>query len=459
MNPKAVPMAPGALPLLGHLVALLRDPRGVLESLPAHGDVVGLRVGPMTTVVVCDPSLLDQVLRNDRVFDKGGLIYDQARGLLRNGLVTCLHAAHRRQRRLVQPAFHASRFDGYTRTMSAEAVAVTESWHEGQVLDVLAETRALMARITTETMFSRALPPAVLRQAVDDVIVLVSSVFRQMLVPAPLDRLPTRGNRRFRRAYAGLQRTLETVIAKRRADGTDHGDLLAAVLSARDTAADGGGLSDTEIMDQVMTFFSAGTETTGTSLAWALHLVAQHPDIERRLHDEVDAVLAGRAPTQADLPRLEVTRRVFLEATRLWPPIWLLTRVTAVDTELGGFDVPAGATVLFSPYMIHRRPDLYPEPDRFEPDRWAYGREPARNAFVAFGGGARKCIGERFGIAEAVLALATIASRWRLESVPGPLVRAASRNGILYPRRLRMRVVARTSARAGKDVTGAAQWL
>jgi cytochrome P450 len=443
----AVPMAPGALPLLGHAVALLRDPLGFLRSMPDYGDLVGLRAGPVTAVLVCDPLLTTQMLRNDRVFDKGGLIYDRIRDQLGSGLATCPHVSHRRRRRLLQPAFHASRFPGYTETMSAEVGAMTRSWKADQVLEVVAEATMLSARITMMTMFSQELATPLVREAVDDLSVVVARVFQRLFVPRALDRLPTRRNRRYQASRARLHRTLGAIIADRRASGRDYGDLLSAVLTARDNAADGTGLSDAEVIDDVLTFFTGGTETVATALAWALHLLATHPDIEARLHAEVDAVLGGRPATYADLAQLRLTRQIFMEALRLWPPAWILTRVAAEDTELGGYPISAGTTVVFSPYLIHHRADVYADPERFDPDRWA-GTTSWRDSFVTFGGGARICIGDQFGITEAVVALATIAARWRLAPLPGQQVRPGY-TSTLHPRGLRIRVVARAPLTSG----------
>ncbi|MGE2817978.1 cytochrome P450 [Mycobacterium heidelbergense] len=450
-SPNSIPIAPGALPLLGHLVPLIRDPYEFLTSLPAHGDVVRVRLGPATmVVVVCDPGLTDRVLRDDRTFDKGGPIYDRAREVLGDSLSTCPHSLHRRQRRLAQPAFHSARMPGYAQIMTDHIRTVTGSWHDRQMLDVLSEMFTITSRITTATMFSDTVPPATQRQVIDDFAHVIAGVYTRALIPAPLDRLPTPGNRRYHRARARLQHTVGNLISDRRATGTDHGDLLSALLSAHDDLdTHDGNLSDTEITNQVLAFYLAGTETTATVLAWALHEVAHHPRIEQALRTEVDAVLGGRPATHADLPRLELTGRIITETMRLWPPGWWLTRATTADTQLGEHLVAKGTVVVCSPYLIHRRPDLYPEPDRFVPDRWIPDARPQRDAYIPFVSGARKCIGERFGYTEAVLALATIAARWQLVPQLKPPVRPTRMGVVIRPRGLRMRTAARipTSSR------------
>jgi cytochrome P450 len=442
----AIPTAPGALPLLGHLISLLRHPYEFLASLPACGDVVRVRLGPVSVVVVCDPGLTGRVLRDDRTFDKGGPIYDRAREVLGDSLSTCPHSLHRRQRRLAQPAFHPARMPGYAQIMTDQITTIIGSWRDGQILDVLAEMFTITGRTTTATMFSNTLPPTTQLQVVDDFATVIAGVYTRALTPSPLDRLPTPGNRRYHRAHTHLQHTVRSLISDRRATGTDHGDLLSALMSAHDLDTRSADLSDTEITNQVLAFYLAGTETTATVLAWALHEVAHHPDIEQALREEVDTVLGGQPATYADLPRLQLTSRIITETMRLWPPGWWLTRVTTTDTQLGEHLISEGTIIACSPYLIHHRPDLYPEPHRFIPDRWLpdHAAPPQRDAFIPFVSGARKCIGDRFGHTEAVLALATITAQLRLVPQPKPSVRPTRAAVVIRPRGLHMRAVART---------------
>ncbi|MFD7446069.1 cytochrome P450 [Streptomyces sp. NPDC059909] len=427
----APPTAPGALPLLGHALPLLRSPLPFLASLPALGDLVRIRLGPQHVYVACTPELTRRVLLEDSTFDKGGLLFDRARETLGNGLGTCPHRDHRRQRQLIQPAFHPERLPRYGQVMTEQITAVTRSWQQGQVIDVLADMQQITARTLVATMLADArLTGVALTEMIDDLHTFQAAFYRRMFMPPPLDRLPTPGNRRYVRAGIRLRASLSRIIAEYRAAGTDHGDLLSALLAARDSHsgdATGQGMSDGELTDQIITFSFAGTETTAALLAWALHLVARHPGVEEALHREADGVLAGAAATVGDLPRLEVTGRILTETLRLYPPGYLLTRTTTRPTELGGHLLPAGATVAYSPYVIHHRPDLYPDPERFDPDRWKDGgtaRTP-RGTLVPFAAGPRKCIGDTFAITEATLALATIATRWRLEPVSGTPVRPA----------------------------------
>ncbi|QBS45563.1 cytochrome P450 [Nocardia sp. CS682] len=430
MSSFQIPTAPGALPIVGHILPLARDPWRFLNSLPAYGDVVRIRIGPMQAVVVCDPALTRQVLLEDHLYDKGGPIFERDREVVGDGVATCPHSRHRRQRRLVQSAFHPDRLPGYAQAMTEQITTVIDSWYAGQVFDVYAEMTKITARIAIATMFAGSLTPTVLEQILADLPVVVDGVYRQALMPEALTRVPIPSNRRFYRARDRMRHALAELIADHGSAGADQGDVLSALVTAENPSLDSGdgqSLSDTEIVDQAITFFIAGAETTATALAWALHFVAMHPNIERRLRTEVDAVHTGRTAAYADLPQLELTGRVISETLRIRPPAWFLTRVTTSETHLGKYTLPAGTTVAYSPYLIQHRPNLFTEPERFNPDRFdrVYGSGRRYEDFLTFGHGARICIGDRFGVIEATLALASITARARLEPVPGRPVRPA----------------------------------
>ncbi|MDT0442253.1 cytochrome P450 [Streptomyces johnsoniae] len=438
-----IPQAGRPIPFLGHSLRLFRDPLGFVSSLPALGDLVRMRLGPLAVVVVCDPELTRQVLVDDRTFDKGGPFIHRAREVTGDGLATCPHSAHRRQRRLCQPAFHRDRIPGHAEAMAARWDAEVETWRDGEEIEVVHEITSVVLRIAVETMFSTRLKPPTAASIADDFRLLTAAVFRRMLTPAALTRLPTPGNRRYARARRHLRSTVRGIVADRRAEDADHGDLLASLLGAQDpdSAAEGHALSDAELAEQVVTFLSAGTDTTASTLAWALHLLTRHPGIAERLRAEADAVLAGGPVSAAHVPRLELTSRVVNETLRLYPPGWLTTRRVTADTVLGGVGLPEGTTVAWSPYVIHRRPELYADPERFDPDRWQ-DSPPGRSAYIPFGGGARKCIAERFAFTHVVLALAAITSRWTTQPLSGAEVQPVIR-GVLSPQDLRLRLRSR----------------
>ncbi len=452
-----VPRLPGALPLLGHILPMLRNraeflvslPK-FLASLPDSGGLVEVRIGPRPVIVICDPGLTWQFLRDDRTFDKGGFIFEQGVQIGGNGLITCPHSAHLRQRRLIQPAFHKARFPAYRQVMAEQAAAVVGAWRDGQAIDVLAEMSAITSRVAVAAMFSPTLQPSLLSEMREDLAEITAGFYRLMLLPQWFSTIPTPGNRRYHRALARDRQAVRDIIAGHRASGIDRGDLLSVLLTASD--GEEPAFSEPEILDQVRTFFIAGVETSAVTAAWALHLLAQHPEIKERFYAEVDTVLGGAPATLDELPTLQLTDAIVTETLRLCPPAWMLTRTTTEDARLGPHAIPAGATIVYSPYIIHHRPDIYPDPERFDPDRWTGqpASRPPRGAFIPFSAGARKCIGEAFAAQEITTVLATIATRWHLEPILGQQVRA-SFEATLRPRGLYLRV----SARSHQPIGGA----
>ncbi|MFE3196174.1 cytochrome P450 [Nocardia sp. NPDC059240] len=431
--------ASGALPLIGHLLQL-RTGLGFLESLPAQGDLVEVRIGTWKAIVVCDPDLTHQVLIDNRAYDMGGRVHAGFRKVLGNGVGTCSYHDHRRQRLLLQPAFHSGRFSGYSRIMTEQIARLVGSWHDGQTIDVYAEASRLTSRITAKALFvaDSAGPAAA---AVEESLADINrGVLRYAIAPLP-DNFPAPWNRRFHGALARVRSAVDAVIDSYRRSGIDYGDVLSALLAARDEAGDP--LSDAEIQDQVLTLLTAAIGTAATSLTWALHLLAHHPHILERLLSEVDVVLEGRIATWNDLPQLRLTQQILNESLRLYPPGWIFTRTVMVDTTLAGVPLPVGSAMIYSPYLIHHRADLFVDPDRFDPDRWGADQSTQwpRNAWIPFGAGARKCMGETFALAEETLALATIAARWTVQPVTFPPAPLKARLGpTLIPREPRLRL-------------------
>ncbi|MEV5437619.1 cytochrome P450 [Streptomyces sp. NPDC052682] len=446
----AVGTAPGIFPSIGHGIALFRRPLDFLNSLPAHGDLVRIRLGPQHAWMVCHPDLVHEMLKDARTFDKGGPQYDRLRPLMGQGVVTCPHGEHRRQRRLLQPAFRAARVAAHTELMAEEAEAVCRTWRAGAPVDVSAEMMTLTTRVMSRVLFSDSLDAATASEIRDCLGVVVRGLFVRTVVPLDaVFRLPAPANLRYRRALARLHTLIDTLIAERRHAGTGRDDLLGTLLRA----ADGGGtetvterVTEQEVHDQLLTLLLTGVETTALLLASASSLLARHPQAEQLLHEEVDTVLAGRSrPGPEDLPHLVHTRCVLTETLRHSPPGWLFTRVTTRETELAGQRLPRGTTVLYSPYLLHHDPASFPEPDRFLPERWLPGRGGAERpgAMIPFAAGSRKCLGDAFAMAEATLALATIAAHWRLRHRPGP-VRTPRPAVTLGPRSLVMTCAPRT---------------
>jgi cytochrome P450 len=257
----------------------------------------------------------------------------------------------------------------------------------------------------------------------------------RMLLPPILRLLPTADNLRYRRAARQLDDIVYGLIQRRRSNGEIADDLLYALLQAQD---EGGGIEDEQLRDEVMTLLLAGHETTAVSLSWTWYLLAQYPEVEKELWSELRVVLNGRSPGTQDLCRLRYTERVVKEAMRLYPPAWAIVRNSLKDCEIGGYRVPAGATLVMSQWVMHRDPRYYDEPERFQPERWLDGRAKAapKFAYFPFGGGPRTCIGASFAAMEAVLVLATIAQRYQIRIAPDdpvevlPTITLRPRHGI-----------------------------
>ena len=422
--------APGAWPLLGHVVALQRRPLALLDSLPAYGDQVEIRLGPRPAYVVCHPDLARQVLTDLRGLDRTGLVYDRVRTSMGNGLASAAHQDHRRQRLVMQPAFRHEHLPGYIAVMRQEITAALETWHDGDRIDLVEEMFTLTTTIALRTLFSSHLDPAQaerLRRAFDT---FLRGIYTRALIPFA-GRLPTPGNRRYARAVATWRAQVSQLIETYRHTGADRGDLMSRLLAARDEEDQG--LSDTELADQVAVLMLAGGETTSAAITWSWHLLTTHPEILQAVQAETDAVLGGDIAGRDHLPKLDLTARVVREALRLYPPAWVLPRVCTRPVTLAGRTLPPGSMVIISPYILHRRPDQYSDPARFDPARWLAPAPEHRASYLPFGGGPTRCIGEHFALAEATLILASTAARWTLSPDPGTTVSPAAR-AVLVPR-------------------------
>jgi cytochrome P450 len=438
----SIPMAPGKLPVVGHTLRLRRDPIRFLRSLPPQGDLVKFQIGAKQVVMVCNAELTRQMLTDDSNFDKGGPLIKLVQGLVGDGLATCPHDRHRQYRRQIQPAFRPDRLPGYAPSVAGGVGAVVDGWQSGQVIDVPVEMRRLAIHASVRALFSSALPADVIDRMADDFTTFLVGVAQRVGRRPALDRLPTKLNREYVAAIARIRQTLHDMIAERRADGGEQDDVISALLT---TDQDGRQtLSDEVIVDHAATFVAAPTATVASVLGWALYELVQNPNLADRLRAEVDAVLGGGPVRPEHLPDLQLTRRIVSEALRMYPTVWIMTRVVTKAAELGGHWFPAGSVLTYSPYLVQRCGDFYEDPDRFDPDRWDHTRHspPPRHAFIPFGGGARQCIATEYSPNEMVIALATIAARWRLEPVSRtPLRPRAAVN--LTARGLRIRTIER----------------
>ncbi|GLZ42760.1 cytochrome P450 [Actinokineospora sp. NBRC 105648] len=422
---RAPALAPGGLPLLGHALRMKRDPRGFLLALQSGDPVTAIRLGPQTVYVINDPALIRGALRDPETFGKGGPITERFRAMFGNGLGISDGDLHRRQRALMQPAFSHARIVGYAALMSEELERRLGAWQADEHLPVHQEMGDLALDNLTHAMFSADtdVDGTEFREATATVL---NGLYRRVMDPTGLlARLPIPSNLRYRQAEAHLREVIDGVIATYRADGKDHGDLLSMLLLARDESG-GEAMTDDQLHDEVMTIFIAGAESIANTLAWACHEVATHPAVEQALFTETDTVLAGRTAKHADLPRLEYTKRVIAETLRYRTQGWALSRTATRETVIGGWRIPANAAVMYSPHALNHNPAIHTAPDQFDPDRWIpdRARDLPRGSYIPFGTGNHTCIGEPFALTEMTLTLASIASKWRLEPVPGKEPRA-----------------------------------
>ncbi len=433
---------PGPLWPMLSFIAPWQDPlRRFADLARTYGDVVSFRTPAGRMVFLSAPQdIRDVLVTHQANFTKSrGL--ERAKVLLGEGLLTAEGATHRRERRLLQPAFHRDRIARYAAAMVESADRAQSRWRAGEPFDVAREMNHLTLAIVGRTLFDLDV-----EAQADDVGAALTRVLESFwigLLPfgQTIERLPVPAFRQARQARDDLDAIIYRVIAERRADGRDHGDLLSMLLAARDTAeeGDGRGLSDAQVRDEAMTLMLAGHETTANALTWTWYLLSEWPEARAALEAELDSVLGGRLPTLADVASLRYTDQVAHEALRLYPPAWLIGRRTIEPYAVRGYTLPSRTVVMMSPYVVQRDARWFPDPERFAPERWtpAFKESLPKQAFFPFGAGSRQCIGESFAWMEMTLLIATIAQRWRLAHVPGhravpqPLITLRAKHGMM----------------------------
>ncbi|MBO0726077.1 MAG: cytochrome P450 [Blastocatellia bacterium] len=417
-------LPPGPSPLIPavNFFAFRRDPIKFLTGLAnRYGDVVRFKVGPLPFVMVGNPDYIRDILvTNHKNFMKGeGL--QRGKRLIGEGLLTSEGEFHLRQRRLAQPAFHRQRIASYAATMVEYSARACDGWRAGETRDVARDMTRLTLAIAGKTLFDADVEGEA--DEIGEALSAAIELFNRLTLPfaQSLERLPLPATRRFKKARERLDATVYRIINDRRASGEDRGDLLSLLIQARDEDGDGSGMTDRQLRDESLTILLAGHETTANALTWTWYLLSQHPEIETRFHAEVDDVLKGELPDAEDFPRLPYTEMVFAEAMRLYPPAWVIGRRALGDYQINGYAIPARTILLLSPYLIHHDARFFPDPFRFDPERWTPEARESRPKFsyFPFGGGPRVCIGESFAWMEGSLVLATIAQRFRMRLAPG----------------------------------------
>jgi cytochrome P450 len=391
-----------------------------------YGDIVHYKIGWHHIVFLNHPDYIREILvvQNDNFIKERTV--KRTKMLLGEGMITAEGAQHRTQRQVAQPAFHRQRIPEYANTMVEEAVRVRDRWRGGEQRDIAIDMMHLTLKVVAQTLFATDLA----RESNDEVNELADAINRIMglynflvMLPAAewLVHVRPPGLGAFVRARKRIDAVVHRMIAAHRQRGPHGGSLLDMMLAASpDQSPD----SEQSLRDQVITIFLAGYETVANALSWTWYLLSQNPECERRFHQEIDRELQGRLPSFDDVPRLRYVEMVLAESMRLYPPAWAMGRYARANFQLGDFSLPAKTTVLMSQYITHRDARFFPEPLRFDPERFTSEAKSRRTklTYFPFGAGVRQCIGESFACMEGVLLLATIAQKWKLSLVPGHCV-------------------------------------
>ena len=393
-----------------------RNPLGFLQNLTLnYGDFVAFRIMNRQMFFANHPDYIRDVLvTQNSNFGKGRAL-EKAKRILGSGLLTSEGEAHHRQRRLVLPAFHRQRIASYGSVMVEHAARMADDWQEGMPVDISHEMTRLTLGIVAKTLFDADVGKEA--DEIGEAMTVMLEMFHLLMYPFAevLEKLPLPMVRRYERMRLRLDSTIYRIINERRKSGVDRHDLLSMLLLAQDED-DGGKMTDAQVRDEAMTLFLAGHETTANALSWTFYLLSQNPVAEATLHAELDEIIGSRAPTTEDVARLQYTEKVVSESMRLFPPAWGIGRRALIDQMIGPYRVPADSIVLLSPFVTQRDPRFFSEPDEFKPERWTaeWKSSLPQFSYFPFGGGPRRCIGEGFAWAEAILVLATLCQRWRV---------------------------------------------
>lgn len=421
----ALPLPPGPRRLnpLRDTLAFQRTPLEFITELTSqYGDIAQFRLLNMPVIVINHPDHVRRVLQeNHKNYDKDALLFQAARPLLGDGLVTSVGGEKwLRERRLVQPAFHRQRLAGFANIMTRLIEETLERWEQQRSAPI--EMGKAIADLTLQVVCDTLINDSDLGPYLQDFIsswITANEVIADFArMPFPPLSFPTPSHRRFQKAVRRMDEIVYGILQKRRKGEGDANDVLSMLMSAVDEET-GEGMTDEQLRDEILTILIAGNETSAIALTWSLIMLTKHPDIMQRLQAEVDSVLAGRTPTVEDVSKLSYTQMVLQESLRLYPPAWQLMRHAREDDEMGGYRIPADSLIFWSMYVMHRRPDFWEKPEEFYPEHFSPEQvaSRSRNAYVPFSSGPRQCIGNGFAMMEMALALAMMVQRYNFELV------------------------------------------
>jgi cytochrome P450 len=421
------PEAPGPKghPIVGNAPELMADALGTLvRCYRDHGDVVRLRMPGVKAFLISRPEHIQYMLTDNARNYIRGKSFDPFRPILHESILTTSGEQWKRFRKLAQPAFHHTAIEGMATMMAECARDMGDDWvaraESKEPFDVAAQMHSLTLRVIGHALFGIDLHGEANAEFSESVRIGIENAGDRMNVFRIPDVVPTAKNRRFKKASEFFDNAIRTMVEERRASGELGTDLLGMLLAARDEDT-GEGLSDDHVRNEVLTYLVAGHETTATTLTWCFYLLSKHPLAARRLDEELAEVLGGRAPTVDDVPRLPYLSQVIDETMRLYPAAFLTSREAVSEDNIGGYTIPTGAWVMASPYVTHRRPDLWENPEGFDPDRFSAERSEGRHscAYFPFLAGPHKCIGQPLSLLEMRIVLAVLWQRFRLDLAPG----------------------------------------
>jgi cytochrome P450 len=408
----------------------------IMQWFDDFGDTVGVDTLGLRYVFIRHPEdIHDVVLRKAASFTKSPDYTNQNWGLasfLGNGLLVSDGEFWKRQRKLVQPAFHARRIEAYAATMVSYTQQMVAQWTDGQQIQLDQAMSGLTMQIVAKSLFNEDIS-----KVVDQVSQAMETLQDVATHPSPLpDWLPLPRNQRKRQAIQMLDELVYGFIEDWRRERLDRGDLISMLMLGVDEEDQG--MSDRQVRDELVTLLLAGHETTANALNWTFFLLAKNPNVADRLFEEVDRVLGKRTAELGDLASLVYTKAVIEESMRLYPPAWSFSRMATEPVEIGGYRLEKGNLIGVTTFAVHRDPRWWDEPEAFRPERFlAPEPERPKYAYLPFGGGARICVGNHFAMMEAQLLLATISQHFRLDLVPGqiikpkPLITLVPRDGIV----------------------------
>lgn len=444
-----VARAPGprSMPILGNMLAFRRDPLTfICRMREEYGDLVRLQLGPNLVHLVTHPDLARHVLQgNDGTYVRGGVFYDKLKVLLGEGQLTATGPHWRRQRQLTQPVFNRNRLAPFCKTMAEQAARMFDRWsrasRQNETIDVADEMNALTLSIVSLSVFSVDLGRQASEVGWAATIGIRYTMHRsEALVQLP-EFVPTPLRIQFKKALRILDDLIYGIIRERRGMRDLPDDLLSMMMEARDEES-GEGMTDEQLRDQVLTMLMAGHETTANALSWAYYSLSRNPKVEEEMIREVDEVLPDKMPEFEDLRRLPYVKMVIEESMRMYAPAWFFGRSVTRDDSMAGYVIPADSMVIVSPHVVHHHPDFWDRPSEFDPSRFDPSRSEKRHqyAYIPFGGGAHFCVGKNLAMMEAVIVMASVTKRFRLDRVPGyvaqpdPGLSMRIRNGLpMYP--------------------------